>query len=150
MDFSGHGDFSIHTVATNHTIGILHVPDPLATTAFGDFLIHTVNPAHTLSYKPLVGQWTTCLVSLLRCHLVYRLPSSSRYTTRLLSDVVFTGVVRQRCQSCLLLLSNQRASARLGSAHFGSTRHGMEKHRWRGRCLPSDAPSTSHYIITIN
>jgi hypothetical protein len=21
---------------------------------------------------------------------------------------------------------------RLGSAHFGSTRHGMEKHRWRG------------------
>jgi hypothetical protein len=76
--------------------------------------------AHTLSYKPLVGQWTTCLVSLLRCHLVYRLHSSSRYMARLLSDVVFTGVVRQRCQSCLLLLSNQRASARLGSLRLTS------------------------------
>jgi hypothetical protein len=30
-------------VATNHTIGILHVPDSLATTALGDFLIHTVS-----------------------------------------------------------------------------------------------------------
>jgi hypothetical protein len=27
---------------------------------------------HTLSYKPLAGQWTTCLISLLRCHLVDR------------------------------------------------------------------------------
>jgi hypothetical protein len=32
-----------HSVATNHTIGILHVPDSLATTALGDFLIHTVS-----------------------------------------------------------------------------------------------------------
>jgi hypothetical protein len=38
----------------------------------------------------------------------------------LLSDVVFTGVVRQRCQSCLFPLSNWRASARLGSARLGS------------------------------
>jgi hypothetical protein len=80
--------------------------------------------AHTHSYKPLVGQWTTCLISLLHCHLVYRLPSSSRYTVRLLSDVVFTGVVRQRCQSCLLLLSNQRASTRLGSLRLYSAWHG--------------------------
>jgi hypothetical protein len=96
--------------------------------------------AHTLSYKPLVGQWTTCLVSLLCCHLVYRLPSSSRYTARLSSDVVFTGVARQRCQSCLLFLSNQRASARVTSARFGSTRHGKEKHRgggvYRVMCRP--------------
>jgi hypothetical protein len=42
MDFTGLGDFTIHTVSTNHTIGILHVPDSLATTALGDFLIHTV------------------------------------------------------------------------------------------------------------
>jgi hypothetical protein len=32
-----------HSVANNHTIGILHVPDSLATTALGDFLIHTVS-----------------------------------------------------------------------------------------------------------
>jgi hypothetical protein len=43
MDFTGLGDFTIHTVATDHTIGILHVPDSLATTALGDFLIHTVS-----------------------------------------------------------------------------------------------------------
>jgi hypothetical protein len=43
MDFTGHGDFTIHTVATNHTIGILHVPDSLATTALGGFLIHTLS-----------------------------------------------------------------------------------------------------------
>jgi hypothetical protein len=42
MDFTGLGDFTIHTVVTNHTIGILHVPDSLATTALGDFLIHTL------------------------------------------------------------------------------------------------------------
>jgi hypothetical protein len=39
MDFAGLGDFTIHTVATNHTIVIVHVPD---TTALGDFWIHTV------------------------------------------------------------------------------------------------------------
>jgi hypothetical protein len=38
------------------------------------------------------------------------------YGFALLPDIVFTGVVRKRCQSCLLLLSNQRASARLGTA----------------------------------
>jgi hypothetical protein len=43
MDFIGYGDFTIHTVATDHTIVILHVPDSLATTALGDFLIHTVS-----------------------------------------------------------------------------------------------------------
>jgi hypothetical protein len=43
MDFTGLGDFTIYTVATNHTINILHVPDSLATTAHGDFLIHTVS-----------------------------------------------------------------------------------------------------------
>jgi hypothetical protein len=101
--------------------------------------------AHTLSYKPLARQWTTCLVFLLRCHLVYRLPNSSRYTARLSSDVMFTGVARQRCQSCLLFLSNQRASA-----HFGSTRHGKEKHCGGGGCLPSDVPSTSHYFNIQN
>jgi hypothetical protein len=42
VDFTGHGDFTIHTAATNHTIGIPHVPDLLATTALGDFLSHTV------------------------------------------------------------------------------------------------------------
>jgi hypothetical protein len=47
MDFTGLGDSMIHTVATNHTIGILHVPD---TTALGDFLIHTVSLLITLSY----------------------------------------------------------------------------------------------------
>jgi hypothetical protein len=45
---------------------------------------------------------------------------------------MFTSVVRQCCQSCLVLLSNQRGSAQLGSPHFGSTWHGMEKHHWRG------------------
>jgi hypothetical protein len=40
MEFTGIGDFTTHTVATNHTIGILHVPD---TTALGDFLIRTVS-----------------------------------------------------------------------------------------------------------
>jgi hypothetical protein len=90
---------------------------------FGDFLIHTVS---LLITDPLINpqsdNGTTCLVSLLRCHLVYRLPSSSHYMARLLPDVVFTGVVRQRCQSGLLILSNQRASARLGSARLGSAR----------------------------
>jgi hypothetical protein len=43
MDFTGLGDFMIHTVATNHTIGILHVPDSLATSALDDFSIHTVS-----------------------------------------------------------------------------------------------------------
>jgi hypothetical protein len=42
MDFTGHGDFVIHTVATKHTIGILHVSDSLVTTVLGDFLVHTV------------------------------------------------------------------------------------------------------------
>jgi hypothetical protein len=51
MDFTGLGDFTIHTVATNHTIGILHVPDSLATTALGDFLIHTVSLLITYSLK---------------------------------------------------------------------------------------------------
>jgi hypothetical protein len=52
----GLGDFTIHTVATNHTIGIPHVPDSLATTALGDFLIHSLTPDHRLSYKPSIGQ----------------------------------------------------------------------------------------------
>jgi hypothetical protein len=43
MDFTGLFDFTIHTVATNHTIGIFHVPDSLATTLLGDFLIHIVS-----------------------------------------------------------------------------------------------------------
>jgi hypothetical protein len=43
MDFTRLGDFTIHTVATNHTIGIPHVPDSLAATVLGDFLIHTVS-----------------------------------------------------------------------------------------------------------
>jgi hypothetical protein len=49
VDFTGLGDFTIHTVATNHTIGILHVPDTLARTALGVFLIYTVSlpsPSH--------------------------------------------------------------------------------------------------------
>jgi hypothetical protein len=50
MDLTGHGDFTIHTVATNHTIGIVHVPDSLATTALGDFLIHTVSLLITDSF----------------------------------------------------------------------------------------------------
>jgi hypothetical protein len=99
-------------------------------TALGGCYILTVAPDHILSYKPLVGQWTMCLVSLLRCHLVYWLLSSSHYTARLLSDVVFTGVVRQRCQGRLLSLAT--SVLRLRSAHFGSTCHGKEKHRRRG------------------
>jgi hypothetical protein len=92
---------------------------------------------HRLSYKPLVGQRTTCLISLLRCRLVYRLPSSSHYMARLLPDVMFTSAVRQRCQSCLLLLSNQRASAPLGSAQLDSlrlysARHGVTPLEGRG------------------
>jgi hypothetical protein len=60
---------------------------------------------------------------------------------------MFTGVVRQHCQSCLFPLSNWRASAQLSSAHFGSTWHGMEKTAGEGGgCLPSDAPSTSQYV----
>jgi hypothetical protein len=83
-----------HIKSSNLVFGSsFRVRDSLTTTALGVCYILTVTTAHTLSYKPLVGQWTTCLVSLLRCHLVYRLPSSSRYTARLLPDV-FTGVVR--------------------------------------------------------
>jgi hypothetical protein len=131
MDITGHGDFTIHTVATDHTIGILHVPDSRATTALGDFLIHTVTPDHRLSYKPSVGQWNTRLLSLLRCHRVYRLPSNA-------ARVVYCSLAN----SVLRL-----GSARLGSAHFGSTRQDMEKHRWKGGgVFPSDAPSTSQYL----
>jgi hypothetical protein len=134
MDFTGHGDFTIHTIATNHIIGILYVPDSLATTVLGDFLIHTVS---LLITDPLMDpqseNWTRasfpcCVVTVFTDCLATVVSRAA-----LLPDVVFTGVVRQRCQSCLLLLSNQRASARLTSAHFGSTRHGMEKHRWWGR-----------------
>jgi hypothetical protein len=78
--------------------------------------------------------------------------SSSRYTARLLSDVVFTGVVRQRCQSCLLRLSNQRTSARLGSLRLTSALLGKAWRNTAGRgvgCLPSDAQSTSQYICNV-
>jgi hypothetical protein len=71
--------------------------------------------------------------------------NSSRYTARLLSDVMFTGVVRQRCQSGLLSL--ETSVLQLSSAHFGSTRHGEEKHHGGG--LPSDATSTSHYVYIL-
>jgi hypothetical protein len=124
---TGLGDFTIHTLSLLITQSVFFM-----------FPIHTlqlhsatswftlcVTPDHRPSYKPLVGQWTTCLVSLLHCHhLVYQLPSSSGYTARLLPDIVFTDDVRQRCQSCLLLLSNQRASAWLGSLRLYSAWHG--------------------------
>jgi hypothetical protein len=72
MDLTGLGDFTIHTVATNHTIGILRVPYSLATTALGDLLIHTVSLLITDSLiNPQSDNGTTCLVSLLCCHRVY-------------------------------------------------------------------------------
>jgi hypothetical protein len=45
---------------------------------------------------------------------------------------VFTCVVRQRCQSGLLLLSNQRASARLGSLWLTSALLGTA---WRNTAV---------------
>jgi hypothetical protein len=127
MGFTGQGDFTIHTVATNHTVGILHVPDSLATTALGNFLIHTVALDHRLSYKPVVGQRNMRFVSLL--HSVHRLPSNA---ARVVYCSLATSVLR------------------LGSAHFGSTRHGMEKHRWKGGgCLPIDVPSTTQYVCFL-
>jgi hypothetical protein len=76
-----------------------------------------------------IGQWTTCLVSVTLSPCL-PIANSSRYMACLLSDVVFTGVVRQCCQSGLLSL--ETSMLRLSSAHFGSTWHGMEKHRRKG------------------
>jgi hypothetical protein len=98
--------------------------------------------AHTLPYKPLAVQWTTCLVSLLRFTLFT--DCLAAVVTRLaccLTSCLPVLLGNAARAVCLLFLSNQRASARLGSArvtsaHFGSTRHGKEKHSGRGGVYP--------------
>jgi hypothetical protein len=64
-----------------------------------------LTPDHRLSYKPLVGQWSTRLVSLLRCHRVYRLPSKA---ARVVYCSIATNVLR--------LGSARLTSALLGTA----------------------------------
>jgi hypothetical protein len=111
MDFTGLCDFTIHNVATNHTIGILHVPDSLATTALGDFLIHTVtllitdsliNPQSDNGSRAsfpccVVTLFTDCLaavVTQLACCLMSRLPVLLGNAARVVYCSLATSVLR--------------------------------------------------------
>jgi hypothetical protein len=83
--------------------------------------------ARTLSYKPLAGQWTTCLVSLLRCHLVYRLPTAvvTRLACCLTSCLpALLGNAARAAYSSLATSVLRLGSARLGSLRFISARQG--------------------------
>jgi hypothetical protein len=61
---------------------------------------------------------------------------------------MFTGVVRQRCQSGLLLLSNQRASARLGSLRLYSARHRETPLEGGGAMHSANTSQYNLYMIT--
>jgi hypothetical protein len=142
MDFTGHGDFTIHTLSPLITQSVFFtLPIQL-------LQLHSATSLFTLSCRWLITDWFSPYCVILNHRLTSQVAPPAFYTVAycllsvtcclskqrcgLLSAVVFTGVVTQRCQSCLFPLSNWRVSARLGSAHFGSTRHSMVKHRGRG------------------
>jgi hypothetical protein len=147
MDFTGLGDFTIHTRhywSHNRYSSRSQFTRYSCTRRLLDS--HCVTPDHRPSYKPLVGQRPTCLVSVA---LSPCLPIAKQQS--------FHGL--PCCLTCLPVLLGNAARVvycslatsvlRLGLAHFSSTRHGMEKHRWRGGGVYRVMRRPRHNIIDL-